>query len=352
MGIQNFHQFMKKKAPNVYKTVSFSNYTGQPIAVDVSGLIFKFKVLNPSKWLDSFSYLILAFRRNKIHPIFVFDGCAPVDKDDEKSRRNQQRQNAVEKLYNLRESLDNYYSTGEASEILIETMNKLNTNAPPSLTQNVKINSNLIEQKYEQLESQIVKMSHQDMEDLRNLFNLFGVQYTTSQGEAETLCASLAIDGKVAGVVTNDSDICAYGVKKFLYEVNGMNETFTEIDYDEILKTLELTSSEFLDFCIMCGCDYNKNIPKVGPVGAYNLIKQYKSIDNISNLYDISILNHTRARELFTQKFDFEDDIISKVLCYNEIVQLYNFLTLKNSRIKLKTIEDAFKEVEIILQEN
>lgn len=349
MGIQNFHQFLKKKAPNVYKLKSFSEYTGQPIAVDVSGLIFKFKVLNPSRWLDSFSYLILAFRKNHIHPIFVFDGYAPADKDEEKSRRMEQRQKATEKLFDLRESLDNYYSTGEATDFLIETMNKISTR--PSLTQNVPINTTLIEQRYNQLESQIVKLSSQDVKDLQNLFQLFGVQYTTSQGEAETLCASLALDNKVAGVVTNDSDICAYGVKKFLYEVNGINETFIEIDYDEILETLEFSPQQFLDFCIMCGCDYNKNIPKVGIIGAYNLMKQYKTIDNITSLYDVSILNHIRVRELFSQRFSYDEDIISKNLSRVEMVNLHNFLSMKNTRIKFKTIEDAFKPIEINLIE-
>jgi len=64
---------------------------------------------------------------------------------------------------------------------------------------------------------------------------------------------------------------------------------------------MELTSDEFLDFCIMCGTDYNDNIPGVGPVKAYALIKEYGSIEHIGRQtsLDISILNHIKSRELF-----------------------------------------------------
>ena len=45
MGIDGFHNFLKKKAPGVYKQVHLSSYQGKAIAVDISGLIYKFKVL-------------------------------------------------------------------------------------------------------------------------------------------------------------------------------------------------------------------------------------------------------------------------------------------------------------------
>lgn len=349
MGINGFHTFIKKRAPHVYRQIYLSEYAGKRVAVDISGLIYKYKILNKDKWLDSFMYLILSLRKNRVHPIFVFDGEAPKEKDEEKTKRSQQRKVLADKVYTLRESLDKYYSTGESNEVLVEEMKKIGN--APALGKIVPINTSLLEKRYTQVESQIVHWNEGDIEDLYKMFDLTGVQYVTSPTEAETLCASMALSGKVDAVVSNDSDVCAYGVKKFLYEINGMSETCTEIDHDELLKALDLTKDELLDFCIMCGCDYNDNIPGVGPVNAYKLIKQYHSIDNLPEKYNVSILNHFRSRQLFSIHYDFEDEVLSIEPTSKNLIELYNFLKFRNSRVKYDTIEKAFQPVEIVFEE-
>jgi flap endonuclease-1 len=350
MGIHNFHQFMKKKAPGVYRQIHLSEYSGKSVAVDISGLIYKYKILNKDRWLDSFLYLVLSLRRNSIHPIFVFDGEAPVEKDGERTRRSEQKKVLADKIYSLRENLDSYYSSGEVSEVLVETMKKVD-DKPPPLGKTVSINASALEKKYDQMESQIVHWSEGEIDNLYTMFDLTGVQYITAPTEAETMCASMALEGKVDAVISNDSDVCAYGVKKFLYEINGMNETCVEINYEQILTELKLTKEEFLDFCIMCGCDYNDNIPGVGPVNAYKLIQQYHSIENLPEKYDVSVLNHIRSRELFSARFPYEGDVISIPPTDTDLIQLYNFLKVRNSRVKYETITKAFEPIEITFED-
>jgi len=41
-----------------------------------------------------------------------------------------------------------------------------------------------------------------------------------------------------------------------------------------------MTHDEFIDMCILCGCDYCPTIPKVGPVRAMKFIQKYKTIEN------------------------------------------------------------------------
>ena len=38
---------------------------------------------------------------------------------------------------------------------------------------------------------------------------------------------------------------------------------------------------QFVDICILCGCDYCPTIPKVGPIRAFQYIKQYGSIETM-----------------------------------------------------------------------
>ena len=40
-----------------------------------------------------------------------------------------------------------------------------------------------------------------------------------------------------------------------------------------------MNHDQFIDMCILCGCDYCPTIPKIGPVRAMKLIQKYGSID-------------------------------------------------------------------------
>ena len=108
------------------------------------------------------------------------------------------------------------------------------------------------------------------------------------------MCANLALNGKVDGVLSDDTDVLAYGTKLFLTGINTTKNSCIEIQIDNILSQINFTYEQFRDLCIMCGTDYNRNIPKVGSINAYKLIIQYESIENIGNetKHDISILKH------------------------------------------------------------
>jgi 5'-3' exonuclease len=114
-------------------------------------------------------------------------------------------------------------------------------------------------------------------------------------------CADLCKRGLVDAVLSEDTDVLAYGTPIFLSKINTSNGTCIRIKHPEMLAALKIDHKEFLDLCIMCGCDYNKNIPRVGPEKAYKYIQKYSSIEGIASntSLDISILNHVRVRELF-----------------------------------------------------
>jgi len=367
MGINKLFDFLRKKAPNVFKTVPLSNHAGKKVAVDIPGFIFKYMLgaqKRKTNWLDSFTYLILALVKNQIHPIFVFEGKAPIEKKSEREKRENQKQTLIDAAYALRVSLDNYYDTGVADEVLQEEMKKellqKVSNAskvgrvaplPASMlmagSSSLPIDTVTLERRYDQKDSQILKFSGEETDNLIELFKLCGIQYMKNVPcESESMCSSMANQGIVDAVVSNDSDVCAYGVKTFLYDLNPLTETCVEINYDSILKELNLTRAQFLDFCIMCGTDYNDNIPGVGPVNAYKLIKQYGSIDALPSNIDRTILNHTKSREVFQQLYPFEGSVLS--VTPKSTIDIHSFLVMKNSRVKLQTIQNAFKPPEII----
>ena len=76
---------------------------------------------------------------------------------------------------------------------------------------------------------------------------------------------------------------------------------------------MKLSYEEFIDFCILCGCDYLPGIPKIGPVNSLKIIQKYKSIDSFiqenekTKKYIIpELFNYSLARELFIQNREYQ----------------------------------------------
>jgi|LauGreDrversion4_2_1035121.scaffolds.fasta_scaffold468327_2 flap endonuclease-1 len=42
-----------------------------------------------------------------------------------------------------------------------------------------------------------------------------------------------------------------------------------------------MSQEEFIDLCILCGCDYTTNIPGIGPIKAFKYIEECKDIETI-----------------------------------------------------------------------
>jgi flap endonuclease-1 len=51
----------------------------------------------------------------------------------------------------------------------------------------------------------------------------------------------------------------------------------SEIYLERVLEGLELTMDQFIDLCILLGCDYCDSIKGIGPMRAMQLIKEYKN---------------------------------------------------------------------------
>jgi hypothetical protein len=48
-----------------------------------------------------------------------------------------------------------------------------------------------------------------------------------------------------------------------------------------VLKELELSEEQFVDLCILCGCDYTPKIGGVGPVRALGLIRKHGCMERV-----------------------------------------------------------------------
>lgn len=58
----------------------------------------------------------------------------------------------------------------------------------------------------------------------------------------------------------------------------------TSITSLQVVEQLQLTRDQFIDLCILCGCDYTGKISGIGPVRALNLIQKHGSIENVRQI--------------------------------------------------------------------
>lgn len=337
MGIRNLHDFLRKSAPHVYRDVSLSDYAFKTIAIDLSIYLCKYKSTFKEKWLDAFLNMMCQLRENDIHFIFIFDSKSPPEKEHEKRLRMLQREKLREKVNDMKTGLDSYTQTGAMNGFLQQYLKKKNKTFPNS-SQSVAF----LWEELDRLKGNILDIQGSDFEILKELFTILRVPFFWAHSEAEATCAHLCLNGVVDAVMTEDTDILAYGCPLFLHRINIGNNSISQIRMIDVLRALGLNYDEFLDFCIMCGTDYNPNIKNIGNERAYKLIKDFRRIDRIPDL-DTRVLNHNRVRELFQNKIDFQLPIGMSLVCgYPDQNQLHFFLFNNNCNIEVSRVMKAF----------
>lgn len=301
MGIKGLNQFLKRifDDESIYSLVPLQNYACKKIAIDAPLLICMFK-MRDNTYEESFIEFISNFRQLNIHPIFVFDGECPGEKIKQRQLRAEKKMKQYQRVDTLEAELTDYKKTKTVGPALRE----LNMACPLAPG---KINLKAVEAHIKKLRSQILHITEHDFTVLKQILDLFRVSYITAEGEGEILCAQLCKQGLVSAVYTRDTDVLAACAPVMLSSITA-DGYFLETRFEKILQKTGLTDKQWVDFCIMCGTDFNDNIPKIGPCKSFELIKKFESIEEISKLYDVSPLNYEVTRTLFNV-----DDYTEKV---------------------------------------
>jgi flap endonuclease-1 len=126
-----------------------------------------------------------------------------------------------------------------------------------------------------------------------------GLPVVQAASEGEAQCAWLAKNRYVEGVIGEDIDTLVFGAPLLLRNFNRGSDA-VELSLAEILSALGLTHGQFIDFCILCGCDYTAKIPMIGPVKALALIKAHHSLEGV--------VEELSSNEKYRMKHPIPDD--------------------------------------------
>jgi|UniRef100_A0A7S3B7B3 flap endonuclease-1 len=270
MGIKGLTKLIGDYAPNAVKGTKFDSYFSRKVAVDASMHIYQFLVVvgrDGTQTLTNEAGEVTAHLQGMmtrttrmleagIKPVFVFDGKAPEAKGQELAKRRERRGDAEAQLKEATEQGD--------------------------------------QEKIEQMSKRTIRMTKTHNDECKRLLRLMGVPVHDAPGEAEAEGAALCAAGVVYAVATEDMDALTQGATRLTRHLfspqtgkssQGKPEV-SEFTLSEVLSGLGLTMDQFIDLCILSGCDYAGTITRLGPVSALKLIKEHKSLDRILELID------------------------------------------------------------------
>jgi len=316
MGISGLFEFLKKQDPSIFDEIHIAEYARRRIAIDVSGLMYRFKYSGPT-WMNSMVHLLSIFKRHTIHAIFVFDGKPPIEKYKTQLLRKESRENQERLIETLESALASYEADPSFIDpILIAEMKDfpvppLRKIAGTAVKLSTFVDTKWIRSKIKARQRTIIRITEADVKNIQELLTAAGYSYIQAEGEAEALCAGLCLANKADAVLSEDSDTLVYGNVELLIRFDPYRGGCTRVITGHVLHVLSAKLAKDVDFCtfrdlcILFGTDYNNNIPGIGPAGAWKLIGEHDDIENLPTHYgkkpiDKSILNHVRVRELFT----------------------------------------------------
>lgn len=333
MGIRDLSTIIKESKVPI-TTISFSDIDGI-VAIDANAIFFanwseSARVVTElddrllengpnmeeilKRWIISCANFVENLRDFGINVILCFDGKAPVLKQQTQESRSSTNLNyidlasqEVKKACEIvgKEYVNGMLSIGEVEDPFI--LRELSD----------------IRKRHGQCIKNGLRPSWSDWEKLRTAFTNKGFDVRICNIEGETLACKLIHDKEAKYVYSRDSDCLAYNIPFWFKKVDLRNRTFQGYATNDVLTTLLLDNhSSLMDICILLGCDYNKNLKKIGKCGVikrmtkFKWIKDgfveednkvpYKSIEEMmeNEEHDYTVLNYEEVRKIFRLEID------------------------------------------------
>lgn len=321
MGIKSLTKLIKDNSNNSIQNINLYQLTNKTVAIDASLFIYKSLIAINTKDSNNknIGHIIGIFNKTvhylslNIKPIYIFDGKPPDLKQN---------------LLNERKTkLDN-------NKLLL----KKSTN-----TSDIH--------KYEK---RCVKMNKGHINDIKQLLSYMGVSYIHCDGEAEGIASELCRINYVDYVISEDMDSLPFGCSKLVRSCVDntikRKDIVSVFNLDSILNNLNITHDQFIELCILCGCDYCSNIPKIGPVKSLQIIKKYNNIDNFieqtnPTIPENYVYNYKESVKIFNSyKNMFENVNIPIITSTLDAPKLKEYLL---SYMKEKTIDNSLKKIQL-----
>lgn len=319
MGIKNLLKFLSNY-PDLINENYIENYGGKRIAIDISILIYQVVIAIRNTGSDLTnnkgeitSHILgifnktLTFLERGIIPIYIFDGKPPNLKKKILEVRNQIRKKALEK-----------YTDAQTEEDKIKYFKRS------------------------------VYITKKQIEECQELLRLMGIPYIEAPEEADSQLAYLCKENLVYAVLTEDMDILTFGSPRIIRNLTNNKKIPIEIELNKVLEKLSLSYEQFIELCILFGCDYCSSLSDVKQNEIYNTYVLNKSIDKtIIELkkkgYYVSNIDYQDAKDYFINSSYEPVNETQLILKQPDVNKLIELLVDKYGLIRYKVINKLRK---------
>ncbi|KAL4073266.1 PIN domain-like protein [Scleroderma yunnanense] len=278
MGIKGLTALISEHAPKAIVEHDIKTLFGRKVAIDASMSIYQFLIAVRQKdgelltndagettsHLMGFFYRTIRIVENGIKPAYVFDGRPPELKAGVLSKRFERREEAKAEGEEAKE-------TGTAEDV-------------------------------DRFSRRTVKVTKEHNEECQKLLRLMGIpvviasphslsnrvineiHLSQAPSEAEAQCAELARGGQVYAAGSEDMDTLTFNAPILLRHLTfseAKKAPISEINLQKVLEGLEMNMSQFIDLCILLGCDYLEPIKGIGPKSALKLLREFGGLEGV-----------------------------------------------------------------------
>ncbi len=207
--------------------------------------------------------------------VYVFDGKPPELKTEEIRRRSLQREEAKDKYLRALEAGDMAQARkfAEASTVLRRDM----------------------------------------VADAKDLLGAMGIPWVDAPSEGEAQASTMAMEGTVNAVASQDHDSLVFGAPVLVRNVTisgkrrlpskgiVINVQPERIRLSSVLAATGLSREQLVDFAILLGTDFNPDgFEGVGPATALKYLKKYGRLEDIKELKEeLRNVNYSEIRDLY-----------------------------------------------------
>nr|XP_043627349.1 exonuclease 1 [Erigeron canadensis] len=273
MGIKDLLRFMKPYVDPIH----INKYSGQRVGIDAYSWLHKgayscsMELCLNTEGDKKFQYInycmhrIDMLRHHDISPVLVFDGCnIPCKSITDHDRHSKRKGNL---------------------ELAMEKLKEGNINAANEM--------------FQRAVSITPTMAHQLIQVLRSENIEFVVAPYEADAQLAYLCSLDVSEGGIAAVISEDSDLLAYGCSSVIFKMDryGNGE---EIVIDKVFDSpgrvpsfRHFDKELFTGMCVLAGCDFLPSVPGIGIAKAHALVTKYRNLDRV-----LSVLKYEKGAQM------------------------------------------------------
>ena len=386
MGVEGLYKFINLNCPEIYFNISIRDIRKRSCIIDGMQHIYTQLIYMRSKNKEIYSEKgknishihglinsLTYYLRNKLIPIFIFDGKSPEIKRKKIEERKIILKNNLSKLKELEEEkkdMDQFLS-----ELVEKNQNEDNVyldkyifGTPPELfnifnmEEEIKKASNL-QDEYNKIYKKSIVLKDYFITDWIEILTLLGLPVIKAEGEADPLCAYILKNNKnIYGIISDDSDMLIFGAPRLMRK--AINQQFKIIELDKLIETIMIklkldigeqtifTIDDLLNFSILLGTDYGTFNIKFEYDNSYDLLKHYYMCNrDVTKIIEECEQEKFKEIKSYYNNYNFDGKVKNSILNSKPEWEKPKLMELKKRLLELDVDEDYIDQTNEFFEE-